>query len=169
MRFILFPIRKRQKAGLRGHLMTFMILSVSAILFTACFQQPVTLGPTGGPLSIELWVSGSCARPGDTIYARATMTNTSSELQFVAVEDRPVMDLEISSLAGKIRFSDTHSLTQLELKPQESKSIELQSKVETGVPLLGVTGTYITVSTEANEPQTLFTVVHVTDCPSIGP
>lgn len=98
------------------------------------------VGIGDGSLVVEMWASEDCVRPGDTVKLRATVTNTSSKTQVIELHDKPVLDLVIdfnkSTRIGMRRWSDgkplTPDLTQLELTPGASKSIEMDWVVDEG-------------------------------------
>jgi len=66
------------------------------------------------------------------VTVRAKVTNQSSEPFHEELKDQPVLDLFV----GEARWSEgkplTPDLTQLDLKPGESKSIEMQYVVKGG-------------------------------------
>lgn len=80
-----------------------------------------------------MWASKNCVQPGETVSLRATATNRGNRTQVIEVKDKPVLDIIVdftkSTAKGVTRWSDgkplTPELTRLELKPGESKSIEM--------------------------------------------
>ncbi len=116
---------------MRWHLI--FALPILAITLLGCLSKPVssTSGvDIGGTLLVEIWASSDCTRPGDKITIRATVTNKGSRTQVIELQDQPVLDIWVGSATSVLaRWSDgktlTPELTRLELKPNESKTIEM--------------------------------------------
>ncbi len=112
-----------------------LILALLALSFLllGCLSKPVssTSGvDIGGTLLVEIWASSDCTRPGDKITIRATVTNKGSRTQVIELQDQPVLDIWVGSATSVLaRWSDgkalTPELTRLELKPNESRMIEM--------------------------------------------
>jgi len=89
------------------------------------------MGFAGGSLLVEIGSSTNCANPDDTVTLHASVSNRSSQIFAVELQDRPVLDLCIGSYPGYSKcWSEgkqlTPDLTKLELKPGESKTIEMK-------------------------------------------
>ncbi len=103
-----------------------------AFLFDTLYRPPASVvSVESGPLVAEIWASDGCPRVGETVTIRASVTNKGTHLFVIEVADQPVLDIV---LLGQRRWSDgkqlTSELTHLELKPGESKSIEMQYVVQ---------------------------------------
>jgi len=81
---------------------------------------------------VELWTNNGCPRVGETVTLRATVTNQSSEPFHAELVDQPVLDLFVGGTRWSERKPLSPDLTQLDLKPGESKSIEMQYVVKAG-------------------------------------
>lgn len=113
------------------------VILLATTILSACTatRQPVSGREGGHPFLVTVWASVKCVQPGDTLIARATVVNNDSITQVVELTDRPVFDLLMgyrTSEGGStiLRWSDgkalTPDLTRMELKPGESKSLELR-------------------------------------------
>ncbi len=169
-------VSSKQKLNL--HVLSIPILYILALLLASCFNSPKTIATTSDHWRVELWVSASCARPGETVTARATVTNVTSNVQTVDLKDLPVFDLGIgySTPHGpvNINWSDgkplTSELTRLELKPHESKSIEMQWKVDPAASAFGVSATLIDNPRFVDHPLSPNLLIPVSNCPGpLGP
>jgi hypothetical protein len=155
-----------------------LILLVSPLL-VGCLNSPVSTTAGGTPFTVELWASAKCVRPGDTLIVRATVTNRSAQTRSVEVEDQPVFDLVIGyrTLTGStsIRWSENKTLddlTRLELKPGESKSIEVRWRVVDPAPsTVGVSARFIDDARLAKHPLAPYMVIYgPSTCPGpFGP
>ena len=108
-----------------------LLTSLLAIFALAgCMHSPVSNTASGSPWGIEVWASDQCPNKDETMTLRATVTNNGSFSQSVLTQDHPVFDLLIHNGAKIERWSDnqplTPELTHLNLKPGESKKIEMQ-------------------------------------------
>ena len=79
---------------------------------------------------VQLWVSSDCVQPGEVVKIRVTVTDTSALNQVIESSDQPVLDIVFGNPDHPfLRWSDgkplTSDLTRFELKPGESKSIEM--------------------------------------------
>ena len=109
------------------------ILLSALLLGCSTGARSVTAG--GKFLYVELWTNNGCPRLGETVTLRATARNGGSNTQIVELKDQPVLDIIVGNPDNsKIRWSAgkalTSELTRLELKPRESKSIEMQWRVD---------------------------------------
>ncbi len=125
-----------------------LILSVLAILLTSCrIPQPVK--NTGGIeyMTIEIWASTDLAQIGQTVKFRATLTNTGTATHLVDLGDRPVLDIVVRAGNKITRWSDGKQLipemTRLDLKPSESKSIEMDYPVSNCCESLHAAATFV--------------------------
>lgn len=112
---------------------------VLALLLSSCSRaEPVSMTSgvdIGGTLVDEIWAGSDCVQPGDNVQFRATVTNKSATTQVIESKDKPVLDIWIGSDVAVIaHWSDgkplTPDLTRLELKPGESKTIEMNWLVQ---------------------------------------
>lgn len=88
-------------------------------------------------LQIEVSASSSCVKHGEIVNISATATNGDSKTRTIQLHDKPMLDIQMrySVLNGETSrqveqvWSDgrplTPELTQIELKPGESKTIEM--------------------------------------------
>ncbi len=87
----------------------------------------VNLG--GQAVTVDMWANDNLVQPGETVKLRATVTNKTTKIFSVDLKDQPVLDIVTKSGGQVIRWSDgkalTSDLTHLELKPGESKAIEM--------------------------------------------
>ncbi len=100
------------------------------------------LGVGGAPteISMDLGVSKGCAKPGDKVTIRYTVTNRGPGKLVVQLnESPPVMDIVIQVNTREnekefVRWSDGKSLTdelrQLVLEPEQSKTISMDWTVD---------------------------------------
>ncbi len=121
--------------------------------YTLLFLIFLALGAVGclpsGPVSqsdgvhgaenytVRIWANTDCPSTDQTITLRARVTNDGPQTEVAQADGEPVLDILVSpsgaaedDKSAAIRWSDgkslTPDLTRLELKPGESKSIELQ-------------------------------------------
>jgi Intracellular proteinase inhibitor len=87
-------------------------------------------------LDVEMWASSGCMHVGDKVHLRATVSNRGPKPQTIDLKDTPVLDIVFGNPDAGPRWSDgrplTPDLTRLELKPGESKSIEMDWVAEYG-------------------------------------
>lgn len=108
-------------------------LLILAIILPGCAPKPVSMTSgvdIGGTMMVEVWASSDCTKQGDTVKLRGTVTNKGLRTQIIELADQPVLDLWVGSAVTPLaRWSDgkqlTSDLTRLELKPAESKTIEM--------------------------------------------
>ena len=108
-----------------------LLVLVLVVLLSGCMHGPVSNQAFVSKLVIEVWASTNCANPGETVTLRASVTNNGEQIEFVELKNRPVLDLCISAYGGYNKcWSDnkplTPDLTRLELKPGQSRSIEMK-------------------------------------------
>lgn len=105
-----------------------VVLVALTLMLSGCYG-PKSTSSIGGDVEVQMWASTSCAQPGDTVHLRATATNRGNRTWTVDTKDEPVLDIITSSDGKPVRWSDgkslTPDLTHLELKPGESKTIEM--------------------------------------------
>lgn len=103
-----------------------------ALLLAGCLQRPQPpMSNTGvvANLAVTTWISNPCVQPNDIVHLRATVANHGSQTEVVDLKDKPVLDIEIGLTDRQLRWSDgkelTPELTHFELKPGDSKTIEM--------------------------------------------
>ncbi len=105
-----------------------MAVVVLTTLLSGCYGPKSTSSFVDG-IEVQMWASTSCAQPGDTVHLRATATNRGNRIWTVDTNGEPVFDIITSSDGKPVRWSDdklsSPDLTHLELKPGESKTIEM--------------------------------------------
>ncbi|MGB8648314.1 MAG: BsuPI-related putative proteinase inhibitor [Anaerolineae bacterium] len=142
------------------------------IVLVGCLSQPVKRVQGGNIWNLELWVNSACASPGDTVTARLTLTNVTTTVQTIELKDKAVLDLGLgygTDQGPKVtKWSDnkplTPELTQLVLKPSESKMIEMQMQVPPRVTVIGVVGLFNRDPNNPDDQWYLPIDVRVTDC-----
>ncbi len=111
-----------------------LTFSLLAILLTGCrIPQPVSASSFVDNLVIQISANADLVQAGQTIKFRATVTNNGPRSEVIDLKDQPVFDLSVEvgppENRIKTRWSDgkpiSADLTRLELKPSESKSIEM--------------------------------------------
>ncbi len=95
-----------------------------------CLDAGASARQGNGDFILFLTANKKCPMPGETIHFKATVTNTSGQTRVIELEDRPIFDLVIGNPDnGWYRWSTskplTSELTRLELRPSESKNIEV--------------------------------------------
>ncbi len=120
---------------------SWLVLIFVAVFLAGCLPSgPVSQsdGVHGAEnYTVRIWASTDCPSDNQTITVRARVTNDGPQTEVAQSDDEPVLDILVTPLGtgneevpGTIRWSDgkslTPDLTRLELKPGESKSIELQ-------------------------------------------
>ncbi len=137
-----------------------LFLSFLAILLTGCrVPQPTSdsrVVNIGGALVVEVWASTDLAQLGQTVKLRATARNETTHPFSVELNEHPVLDLVISDGVATSRWSEgkplTTELTQLELKPGESKVIELDFTVTRCCNSVGAVAEFIYSSKFDDDP-----------------
>ncbi len=131
---------------------------ISLVLLSACAQTHPSINTSAyGYLAIDTWASGTCVKSGDTIKLRSTVTNEGKQTEVIQLTDHPVLDIMIRDRSRNglsaddkiIHWSDGKTITpdvrRLELKPGESKTLEMDWVVQRPVVAL-----YGVVSVPAN-------------------
>ncbi len=148
-----------------------------AFALLGCLRQPKPATHTGsyGDFGIKIWVSDTCVRVGETVKVKATVTNNGSRTRVVELTDRPVFDIVIPALKPPVRWSEgkamTPDLTRLELKPYQSKTIEMdwvaEQRAYGGV---GILAQFVDEPNSPFGPRTVGGTVGVGTCPgTFGP
>lgn len=112
-----------------------MVLSLSSCILLNANETRGTA--SGSKWLVQIWSSKRCADPGDILTVRATVTNTNSQtMRTVKLENQPVLDMVITNGTKTARWSDgqvpTPDWNYLELRPNESKTIEMTWLAEIG-------------------------------------
>ncbi len=106
-----------------------LALLVLTFLLAGCGGKPDSMSTIAHNLDITMWVSNSCPRVGGTVKFRATVKNFSNETFRLDARDKPAFDIRVTMKGKEIHWSDgkpsTPELTQLQLAPGASKSIEM--------------------------------------------
>lgn len=144
----------------------FFLLVLLAI--TGCrTPKPTSDTRPAGNIGVQLWASSDCVQPGETVNLRATATNHGSQVFAIELTDRSVFDLVVKTSGKTTRWSDgkqlTPDLTRLELKPGESKTIEIDWNVQCCDSLL-VNAPFIDNAKFADYPSTPSITVFVQHC-----
>ncbi len=112
-----------------GILKALLALLALTFLLAGCGGKPDSMSTIAHNLDITMWVSNSCPRVGDTVKFRATVKNFSNETFRLDARDKPAFDILLGTKEKQIHWSDgkplTRELTQLQLAPGASKSIEM--------------------------------------------
>ncbi len=137
-------------------LVTILILITS---LAGCVQREVTGRAVVDNLALDLWASDRCPNYGEPVTIRATVTNHGSNVYTVELKDQPVLDIYLSyRTTGEtlIRWSDGKTLTpdliRMELKPGESKSIEMRRVTPSGIGFAGVSAGFYYDERSLNNP-----------------
>ncbi|HEX9077153.1 MAG TPA: hypothetical protein VF932_15310 [Anaerolineae bacterium] len=131
--------------GRTGALFTWLILmlTLSGCSWYGPVSAKTSIGFGNAAYMIEIWASTNCVKVGDTLHVRGSLTNDSSGTRVFQVKDEPVFDIGVGFGAVRPSWSDgkalTTALTRLELKPFESRTLELDW-VATGTVLTGSAG-----------------------------
>lgn len=108
----------------------FLAIATLGFMLTGCLHGPVNSVSGVGDLDVEIWASTDCIQAGETLVIRASVTNRGSRTFKVKLKDQPVFDIFIGGLDPPIRWSEgkplAPDLTQLELGPGQSKTIEMR-------------------------------------------
>jgi hypothetical protein len=133
---------------------TILLLLVVAISLLGCQHVPKPVTRSGGlvigtgAVRVDVWVSDACPQDGETVTARATVTNGTIEPHVYDSKDQSVLDLIVTTGGtGGVttRWSDgkalTPDLTHLELQPGQSKTIEMDLRVPDSGALYDATAT----------------------------
>ncbi|MBI4786324.1 MAG: hypothetical protein HY782_04680 [Chloroflexi bacterium] len=119
-----------QGQAIRWNIPISLLILVMSLLGCSRPSQPIS--STGGIdyTTVEMWASSDCVQPGEHVQLRATVTNKGSQTQVVDLKDQPVLDIVFGNPGNPFRrWSNGRplapELTQLELKPGEFKTIEM--------------------------------------------
>jgi hypothetical protein len=162
---MLYSIAKKENTIYWPIVLVLLILPLVA----GCLHSSTSTTAGGTPFTIELWASAKCVKAGDTLTVRATVTNRDSQTRLVELKDQPVLDLVIGyhGVTGdtSIRWSDgkplSTALTHLELKPGESKSIEIRWVVVDPAPsTVGITARFIDDARFTHRPLSPYMVIY---------
>ncbi len=147
--------------------MKYASLSLLAmVLLLGCrASKPATSSSVIEGIVVDVWASSDCIQPGETLRLRATATNRGTRAHSVQLSDRPVLDLVVRATDKTTHWSDgkpiTPNLTSLELKPGESKTIEMNWLVQC-CDSLYVTASFAYDKDAGVVPTTLVQVQHCT-------
>jgi hypothetical protein len=160
-----------QKDSVRRSLPFLVILSLASLSSCLSAHRPLETMVGGGYFAVKLWASTACADRDETVTLRATVTNTDSQTHSVELKDQPVLDMIVESHSEVRRWSEGKALgsnlTRLELKPNESKSIEMKWVAKTEFV---VSASLIYDARLINDPAKLSFLVYVDNCPGVfGP
>ncbi len=112
---------------MRWHVM--LTLSVLSITLFGCLSKPVSRTGWVDDISVEIWSNTDCVQPNNNIELRVTVTNHGTTTQIVESKEQAVFDIIIRNQGPVVHWSDgkalTPDLTKLELKPGESKAINM--------------------------------------------
>ncbi len=104
-------------------------------VLSGCIYGPVSsnrsIGIRGTNIVATVEASTNCANRGDAVTLRASVANQGSKEFNVDTRDRPILNLCIGNYPGYSKcWADgkalTPELTKLQLKPGESKTIEMK-------------------------------------------
>jgi hypothetical protein len=132
---------------------TFVFL---AFLLLGCMHQTVSYTLGGNPYKVEIWASDACPDVSETLTLRATVTNVGSRIQTVELVDQPVLDIVVNVQGKDYRWSEgkpaTPDLTRIELKPGESKNIEMPWLVQQGFTQFIISAQFVDAPSLVNHP-----------------
>ncbi len=167
-------MKRRFEMG--GRIFTLFTLT---LWLTSCLYGPVSSSTVADDVEVQMWASGNCVQPGDTVKLRATATNRGNMTWTVETKDSSVLDivLEYDTSAGRttIRWSDGKpltDLTHLELEPGESKTIEMDILIPRNNPpaFIAVNASFISSAAFSRYPASPGVSINVWNCPSaLGP
>jgi len=107
----------------------FLSLFILILLGGCRAPQPATGSSIIEGIVVDVWASSDCVQRGEMVHLRTTATNHGSKTFSVDLTNRPILDLVVKTSGKTTRWSDgkplTLELTHLQLKPGESKSIEM--------------------------------------------
>jgi hypothetical protein len=115
-----------------------VVLTLSACVrygHTEDIHRPVSYAAGSNLFALTVWASDGCPDPDALITLRATVVNQTQQVQVVVLTNQPVLDIVVGNPdRSTIRWSAgrplTSDLTRLELGPSESKTIEMQWKMQ---------------------------------------
>jgi len=147
-----------------------ILLAVSAftLVLLDCRGPVSATQLVGNRILVTLWASKNCLDYGETVTLRATATNQGSLPFAIELTDRPVFDIVVG-YPEEARWSAgkplTPDLTRLELKPGQSKTIEMQWIATTSSMVFAP---FISRSRYMDTPMGPSLVVYVGECPDWG-
>ena len=150
-------------------------IAVAVTILVSCGYKPISIKDGSDGLVVELWASNECPRTGDTVTIRATLINQRAQPLRVDLVDHPVLDIAIGNPdTTNIRWSSGKSLTpeitQLELQPGESKTIEMQYRIDNTTSFVVISALFIADPDSIKDPIQPLSVLHVGSCPGLfGP
>lgn len=106
-------------------------LLIVPLCLTACvgWPSPQSNATVLGDLLLALWTSHRNVNVNQPVTIRFTVTNDGKQTVICDRKDKPVMDIFIPGGIPSVRWSDgkllTPELTHLELKPGESRALEM--------------------------------------------
>ena len=123
--------RKSQIEAMRWYFLITLSMLILALISCSRPSQPVS--STSGrndDLIVDLWASSDCVQVNELVKLRTTVTNHSTKAQVFETKDQPVLDIVFGNPDSPFqRWSNgkalTSDMTHLELKPGESKSVEM--------------------------------------------
>lgn len=131
----------------------FLPLALFTLLLVGCFSKSKSATSVVEGIVVEIWVSNDNPQPGEQVRIHLTLTNETTHVHVVELVNRPVVDIVIDyrvlNESIVVRWSDgktlTSGLTRLELKPGESKSIEMNWVVDRRAfgETVGISGYFI--------------------------
>ncbi|MGB8646906.1 MAG: BsuPI-related putative proteinase inhibitor [Anaerolineae bacterium] len=109
------------------------VFIILGLMLYGCLNGPISarsgMGINNTSYLIQIDANTSCVNRGDTIHLRAHLTNEGPDTYVFQLKDKPVLDLGVILGDVSAKWSDgkalTPDLTRLELKPGESKTIEM--------------------------------------------
>lgn len=128
------PKHKRVKEDfIRWYVILPLFVLVFSLSSCVCVK-PVSSTGSADDLSVVIWASSDCVQIGAKIKLRATVTNNGTQTERVQLIGQPVLDIIVGNEGPAVRWSDgkplTADLTHLELKPGQSKSIDIDWTVK---------------------------------------
>jgi len=116
-----------------------MFVPILALLLAGCLQRERSVTAGGIPFELNLWVNNRCPNYGEPVTIRASAINRDSRVHIVEFKDHPILDIYVNYRTRDeilIRWSDgkpsSSDLNHVEIKPGESKSIEMQASIPPG-------------------------------------
>ncbi len=160
-----------------GCICTLLTCLIMALMVSGCVHSSVSnhtgIGFDNASYMIEIWASTYCAMQGDTLHVRGTLTSNSSETRVFQVKSKPIFDIGVAFGDLRVNWSDgrvlTPDLTRLELKPAESKTLEMDWVV-TGTVLTGGAGAGFTFGLQPDDHVGVSVPIYIEPaCPSPWP
>ncbi|MGB8648313.1 MAG: hypothetical protein WCF84_23965 [Anaerolineae bacterium] len=112
---------------------TLLILGILMLALIGCFYGPRSesggMGINDTSYGVEIYENTSCINRGDILHLHARLTNYGPGTYVFESKNKPVFDMGVILDDVRVNWSDgkalTPDLTQLELKPDESRTIEM--------------------------------------------